>query len=240
MPFARFTSSRSSSHVVCQPGAAAELVDAAEQLISALPTDSNDLRGMPAELHLSEMPNLHAAAARLLANVGMHAHGSEGLTQQASSLADQPPASAADQQAAAWSLLRALPRMAAVVRALSSAGQPAERQLTDICGAYSAALDLLDVQLELTSEDQLAAYAAAVNAWLPLLPALHSLDARWRQQQPGQRPTEVLQLDAWQRVAAQALTNSIVAMLWVRPCHATWDWSYRHYVEQQPAVVAHA
>ena len=85
-------------------------------------------------------------------------------------------------QAAAWELLRLLPRHAAMVRALGSdCDCPADLLAPMVVDNWRLALELVRETGDITSREQLAAWVAAMEAGLQLQPLLQQLDTSWLQ-----------------------------------------------------------
>ena len=208
-----------------QHGGAA-LVQLAADIMQALPV------ARPAGIGRDDFMRTHAGSIRLLSRLcrwidtplqlPAEASGRGGAQSTRGSTASDSSATgagssqtAADVQAAAWAVIHLLPHLAALLRELACSDAFSQYQLAEVCNAIAVALCLLQAFKGPGSLDQLAAWAAAADAGLRLLPLLVQLGARWRQRQPDPLlPAELhdsasvhfstLLLDVWMRHVEKA------------------------------------
>ena len=179
-----------------QPGCAA-LVQQAADIVQALPV------ARPAGIGPDNFINTHAGTIRLLSRLCNWMHtplqlapdasgrgGGQPTSGGSSTVPDSPATGAGSQaavdvQPAAWALIHLLPHLAALLQELASSDAYSQHRLAVICNDIAAALGLLKARAFSGPEnlDQLAAWAAAADAGLRLLPLLVQLGARWSQQQ---------------------------------------------------------
>ena len=142
-----------------QPQGAA-VIQQALQVLAALP-----LQRSPASVEAASFGEQHVGAATLLCQ--LCTVGSELPTTRLASLARQ--------------LVAALPRIATVVAALAADSSIITRLLAQMCFSLCVAVPILHSELPaITSNGQLAAWAAAANAALRLVPALLQLHERFQ------------------------------------------------------------